>query len=104
MRDETCALVHCLGVGAEEAVPAAALAAELNFAPSRTAERIRELARDANLAGIAVVAGPNGFYLAGSFEEIRAYEQSLISRAMAILERAKALATVEPELAGTFGG
>ena len=90
-------LIAVLGVGEENATPARALEDEIfGDWQTSTSYRIRELAREANLAGHPVVSGQGGFWLAGSFEEIRAYEQSLISRAMAILERARALATVTP--------
>ena len=91
-------LVLELGVGENNAKSAEHLEKALYMPESKTAVKVRELAREANLAGYPVVSGPAGFWLASSFEEIRAYEQSLISRAMAILARARALATVTPWL------
>lgn len=94
-------LISALFVGEENARSAECLERELFIPHTKTAPKVRELAREANLAGYPVVSGPAGFWLASSFEEIRAYEQSLISRAMTILARARALATVVPVEAST---
>lgn len=92
-------LVSCLedfGTGVACAISAVGLEWELHLPKTKTGTVVRELAREANLEGIPVLSGRGGFFLAETFEEIRAYEQELISRAMAILERARALASVVP--------
>ncbi|MHC4175906.1 MAG: hypothetical protein ACYSWU_00255 [Planctomycetota bacterium] len=97
LSDQAKILVEELFIGKENARKASELEWALIIPRSRTAAKVRELAREANLAGHPVVSGPDGFWLARTFEEIREYEQSLISRAMAILQRASALADVVPK-------
>lgn len=89
-------LLDALCVGKENAIPAAELEGAVFGNLTHTSVRIRELARAANLLGHPVISCDRGFFLACEWEEIRAYEQSLIGRAQAILERARALSKVRP--------